>query len=85
MSRACWQLSVVVPEAAVGIDAVGNPPVSNVGRAKRVGLGRGVGLGISVGGTSVAAGMAAWVIATIVLAAATAEACICAGSTAGVA
>jgi hypothetical protein len=59
----------------------------DVGRAKRerVGLGRKVGLGCGVGGIGVSVGMAACVMATIALAAATAEACIIAGSTVGVA
>src|SRR5512142_179849 len=59
--------------------------IDSVGSASNVGLGRGVGLGSGVGGTGVAVGTAAWVIATMVLAAATAEAWMSAGSAVGVA
>src|SRR5574341_1023065 len=67
------------PPVLVG-EAVGRS--GRVGSGSRVGLGSGVGLGT---GVSVAVGIAACVIAIIVLAAATAEACIWAASTVGVA
>ena len=57
----------------------------SVGSSIAVGLGSGVGLGRAVGGSTVGLGTACCVIATIVLAAATADAWIAAGSTVGVA
>ena len=45
---------------------------SSVGNASGVSVGNEVGVGVSVGGNSVAVGMAAWVSATMVNAAATA-------------
>ena len=67
--------------ASVGTskDNVGSSATSTVG------LGSGVGLGGGVGGTAVALGTDCCVMATIVLAAATADAWIAAGSTVGVA
>jgi len=68
-----------VPEGrVVGTDptAVGKDELSRVGSANGVGLGSSVGLGSGEGGISVAVGMAAWVNATMVFAAATAEAWI---------
>src|SRR5512138_3824514 len=67
-------------EAAVG-DAKAPSPVSTAG----VMLGSGVALGSGVGGTAVFVGIAACVAATIVLAAATAEACTCSASMVGAA
>src|SRR5689334_8386014 len=64
---------------------VGANPEDRVGSGMGVGLGKGVSEGSGVGGTAVAVGMAAWVRATMVLAAATAEACTCAGSIVGAA
>ena len=53
---------------------VGDARNPRVGSASKVGLGSGVGLGKGVGGIGVSVGMAACVKATIVFAAATAEA-----------
>lgn len=53
---------------------VGDAMIDSVGKASKVGLGSGVGLGKGVGGIGVAVGTAACVRATIVLAAATADA-----------
>jgi len=49
--------------------------VEEVGRGSGVFVGRAVGAGVSVGGRGVAVGMAAWVCATMVCAAATAVFC----------
>jgi hypothetical protein len=72
-------------EVGAAAATVGTAPTGSVGSDKSVGLGSGDGLGSGVGGTSVAVGIAACVSATIVLAAATAEAWICAGSAVGTA
>jgi len=77
------------PAEATSIAPLQLPVLAVVGEARRVGgaasvgKGSGVGLGIGVGGTGVLVGTAAMVMAIIVLAAATAEAWICAGSTVG--
>ncbi len=72
------------PVLAVGM-SVGGAITGKVGSAATVGLGSGVGLGTGVGGTGVSVGIACCVRAIIVLAAATAEAWICAGSIVGAA
>jgi hypothetical protein len=56
---------------------------SSVGRATGVSVGRGVVVGVSVGGKGVAVGIAAWVWATIVNAAATAVDCTSTALTVG--
>jgi len=71
---------------AVGEGKTGGFKTGFVGKGGIVGVGCGVPVGaVVVGGMGVSAGMAAWVIANMVLAAATAEACTDAGSTVGVA
>lgn len=59
---------LVLPEAWEAVVAV----ALSVGRGMGVSVGGGVGLGVSVGGMGVLVGMAAWVSATTVNAAATA-------------
>ena len=78
----------LVGAASVGTDMVGFITVGkpeSVGKGAGVGLGSGVGLGCGVSVGTGVGGTAACVNATIVLAAATAEACIWAGSAVGVA
>jgi hypothetical protein len=58
--------------------------ISRVGSGNGVKVGSGVGLGVSVGGTGVFVGMASWVIATIVHAAASAVPCTSCGDSVGV-
>jgi len=60
--------TVVFPEPDAAVAAV----VSRVGSDTGVSVGRGVTVGVSVGGTAVAVGMASWVWATMVNAAASA-------------
>jgi len=92
--RGDWQVSTpLVASAGAATPIVGTTPRSavgdsrklNVGSASRVGLGSSVGLGRGVGGRGVSVGLAACVKATIVFAAAMAEAWIMAGSCVGVA
>jgi hypothetical protein len=66
--------------------AVGRVAGSNVGmiNGSAVKVGKGVGLGVSVGGRGVAVGIAAWVMATTVHAAATAVLLTSAGAMVGV-
>jgi hypothetical protein len=59
--------------------------MDEVGKGSGVGGGGRVGTGVSVGGTRVAVGMAAWVNATMVEAAAKAVPCTSAGFMVGVA
>jgi hypothetical protein len=71
------QGSTLLPElllAGAAVD-VNVTLTSSVGKAKGVFVGRGVCVGASVGGRAVLVGMAAWVCATIVNAAATAVLC----------
>ena len=74
-----------VEDVGAAAARVGADPIGSVGSATSVGLGSAVGLGSGVGGMGVGVGTAACVSATIVLAAATAEAWICAGSAVGAA
>ena len=67
------------------VTTVGEASTGEVGRGGIVGEASGVSVGVSVGGMGVSVGMAAWVSATIVLAAATAEACTWEGSMVGAA
>ena len=73
------------PPPPVDTTTVGEAKIGAVGTGGIVGVGCGVSVDASVGGTGVSVGIAAWVMATIVLAAATAEACTCAGSMVGTA
>ena len=72
-------------ELPVGAAVDGEIKVSVAGMGGMVGVGCGVSVGVPVGGTGVSVGMAACVMATIVLSTATAEACTCAGSKVGTA
>ncbi len=71
-------LGLEADDASVGAETAGN-----VGNGNGVGLGWEVAVGTGDGGTGVSDGIAAWVCATMVLAAAMAEACTWAGSGGG--
>ena len=73
------------PPALEDVTVVGEGKTGFVGKSGIVGVGCGVSVAATVGGMGVAVGIAAWVIASMVLAAATAEACTSAGSTVGTA
>jgi len=73
-----------LPDEAGGA-VVGEGRIGTVAIGAMVGVGCGVSVGASVGGTGVSVGMASWVMASMVFAAAIAEACMSAGSTVGVA
>ncbi len=73
------------PAQLVELAVVGDAMFARVGCTGSVGSGMGVGLGSGVGGIGVLVGMAALVMAIMVLAAATADAWICAGSILGAA
>lgn len=67
----CFRSSQMSPDADVCV-TVGSTEMGCVGNSIGVAVGGEVGIGVSVGGMSVAVGIAAWVSATIVQAAATA-------------
>src|SRR5690349_2378064 len=71
------------PVAAACV-AVGRLWAGSVGRGNGVNVGSGVALGVSVGGNGVAVGIACWVAATMVQAAATDVFCTSAGAMVGV-
>lgn len=73
------------PPPPVDTTTVGAAKIGAVGTGGMVGVGCGVSVSATVGGTGVCVGIAACVMATIVFAAATAEACTSAGSTVGTA
>src|SRR5688572_30454425 len=80
-STRVWQGSTLLSlltGAPVGVSVT-----SRVGSVTGVSVGRGVSVGVSVGGMGVAVGMAAWVCATMVKAAATAVFWISTGLTVG--
>jgi hypothetical protein len=73
------------PELLVVGAVVGARVISRVGRGNGVFVAAGVRVGASVGGRDVAVGIAAWVCATIVIAAATAVFCTSTGFAVGAA
>ena len=73
------------PPPLEDVITVGEGKTGFVGKTGIVGVGCGVSVAATVGGTGVSVGMAAWVSASMVLAAATAEACTSDGSTVGTA
>ena len=72
-------------ELPVGAADEDDTKVSVAGMGGIVGVGCGVSVGVPVGGTGVSVGLAACVMATIVISTATAEACTWAGSMVGTA
>lgn len=77
--------TVAAPELLLTGAVVTVGVTSRVGNASGVSVGGGVSVGVSVGGTGVAVGIAAWVCATMVKAAAIAVFCTSTGLTVGTA